>query len=157
MRALRELRRRAFVRTFATIGVSSLCLGYIVWKIDVRKTADIVGHARLWPLGAAIMIWLIAVWPFAWRWQLLLRARGVDAPLGWLVRTYFVSYAAGQLLPTSLGGDATRIYSGTRRFRGEPSAIVGSVLMERIIGGAVTLLLAAVGLVLAIGSFDVGP
>jgi len=31
------------------------------------------------------------------------------------------------------------------------------VLMERILGGIATLLLAAVGLVLAIGSFDVGP
>jgi uncharacterized protein (TIRG00374 family) len=145
------------LRALATLGLGALCIGYIVWKIDVGKTAEVIRHAHPWPLGAAIIIWVVAVWPFAWRWRVLLRARGVEAPLGWLVRTYFVSYAAGQLLPTSLGGDATRIYSGTRRFRGESQAIVGSVLMERIIGGAVTLLLAAVGLVLAIGSFDVGP
>ena len=148
---------RATVRTIATLGVGGLCVGYIVWKIDIRRTAEIVGHAHPVPLVAAILIWILAVWPFAWRWQRLLRARGIDAPLGWLVRTYFVSYGASQLLPTSLGGDATRIYSGTRRFPGKSQAIVGSVLLERIVGGAVTLLLAAVGLALAVGSFDVGP
>jgi uncharacterized protein (TIRG00374 family) len=141
----------------ATVAVGSLCASYILWKVDLRRTGEILAHARLWPLAGAIVIWLAAVWPFALRWQVLLRARGVEAPLGWLVRTYFVSYAAGQLLPTSLGGDATRIYSGTRRFRGRSEAVVGSVLMERVIGSAVTLFLAAVGLALAIGSFDVGP
>jgi uncharacterized protein (TIRG00374 family) len=148
---------RAAARAVATLALSCLCVGYIVWKIDIRRTADIVGHAHLLPLAGAVLIWLVAVLPFSWRWQRLLHARGVDAPLGWLVRTYLVSWGAGQLLPTSLGGDATRIYSGTRRYRGNASAIVGSVLMERIIGGVVTLLLAAVGLVLALGSFDIGP
>ena len=139
------------------MGVGGLCVGYILWKIDLRRTGEILGHARPLPLAAAVAIWLLAVWPLAWRWQRLLRARGVFAPLGWLVRTYFVSYGAGQLLPTSLGGDATRIYSGTRRYRGEAPAIVGSVLMERIIGGAATLLLAALGLALAFGSVETGP
>jgi glycosyltransferase 2 family protein len=148
---------RAAARAAATLALSGLCVGYIVWRIDLRRTADIVGHAHPVPLVAATLIWLIAVWPLAWRWQRLLRARGVEAPIGWLVRTYFVSYGAGQLLPTSLGGDATRIYSGTRRYRGEAPAIVGSVLMERILGGAATLLLAAIGLALAFGSVEIGP
>src|SRR5690348_6784532 len=148
---------RAAVRAVATLGLSGLCVGYILWKIDLRQTARIVGHAHPLPLAAGILIWFAAVWPFAWRWQRLLRARGVEAPLRWLVRIYLVSWGAGQLLPTSLGGDATRIYSGTRRFQGETSTIVGSILIERIIGGAATLLLAAVGLGLAVGSFDVGP
>jgi uncharacterized protein (TIRG00374 family) len=148
---------RAAARAVATIALSGLCVSYIVWKIDLRRTADIVGHAHPVPLVAATLIWLFAVWPLSWRWQRLLRARGVEAPIGWLVRTYFVSYGAGQLLPTSLGGDATRIYSGTRRYRGEAPAIVGSVLMERILGGAATLLLAAIGLALAFGSVEIGP
>jgi glycosyltransferase 2 family protein len=144
-------------RAVVTIGLGALCVGYVVWKIDIRRTGEILGHAHPLPLVAAVVIWFLAVWPLAWRWQRLLKARGVEAQLSWLVRTYFVSYGAGQLLPTSLGGDATRIYSGTRRYRGEAPAIVGSVLMERIIGGAATLLLAAVGLALAFGSMQIGP
>jgi uncharacterized protein (TIRG00374 family) len=108
-------------------------------------------------LAGALVIWLVAVWPLAWRWKHLLAARGVVEHLSWLVRTYFVSYAAGQVLPTSLGGDATRIYSGARRSSGKGGVIAASVLLERVLGGVATLVLAAVGLALAIGRYDVGP
>jgi len=145
------------LRAVLTLALAAACIAYILVKIDLGETAHVITRARPLPLAAATAVWLLAVWPLAWRWQLLLRARSVDAPLRWLVRTYFVSYAAGQLLPTSLGGDAARIYSGTRRHTGSAEAFVGSVLMERILGGVATLLLAAVGLALAVGSFDVGP
>ena len=75
----------------------------------------------------------------------------------WLTRTYFVSYAVGQVLPTSVGGDASRIFETTRRHPGQITPITGSVLLERSIGGAVTLLLAGVGLLLAIGRYPIGP
>src|SRR5436190_19453252 len=97
-----------------------------------------------------------SAWPMAWRWQRLLAARGVDDSLRWLVRAYFVGYAAGQVLPTSLGGDASRIYETTRRHPGAGGAAAGTVLLERLLGGVATLVLAAVGFALAVGTYDVG-
>ncbi|HEY2741457.1 MAG TPA: lysylphosphatidylglycerol synthase transmembrane domain-containing protein, partial [Gaiellaceae bacterium] len=76
--------------------------------------------------------------------------------LGWLVRTTFVAYAAAQVLPTSLGGDASRIYETARRHPGSRGPVAGTVLLERVLGGAATLLLAAAGFLLAIGRYDVG-
>jgi uncharacterized protein (TIRG00374 family) len=92
----------------------------------------------------------------AWRWQRLLAARGVHDPLARLVRTYFVGYAAGQVLPTSLGGDASRIYETARRHEGAGGAAAGTVLLERALGGVATLVLAAAGFALAVGRYDVG-
>jgi hypothetical protein len=60
------------------------------------------------------------------------------------------------VLPTSVGGDASRIFETTRRHPGYGSPIAGSVLLERALGGAVTLLLAAIGLLLAIGRYSIG-
>jgi hypothetical protein len=60
------------------------------------------------------------------------------------------------VLPSGLGGDATRIFSTTRRHRGAASVVTGSVLLERALGGFATLALAAVGFVLALGRYDVG-
>jgi glycosyltransferase 2 family protein len=97
------------------------------------------------------------VWPMAWRWQRLLAARGVHDSLRRLTRTYFVGYAAGQVLPTSLGGDASRIYETMRRHEGVGGAAAGSVVLERALGGVATLTLAAIGFALAIGQYDVGP
>jgi uncharacterized protein (TIRG00374 family) len=96
------------------------------------------------------------VLPLTWRWQQLLAARGVHERYGWLLRTSFTSIAFAQVLPTSLGGDATRIFAASRRHRGSASAVTGSVLLERVLGGFATLLLAAVGFLLAIGRYDVG-
>src|SRR5258705_11070652 len=100
----------------------------------------------------------MAAWvgPMAWRWQRLLAARGVHERLRWLVRAYFVGYAAGQVLPTSLGGDASRIYETMRRHEGAGGSAAGTVLLERALGGTATLVLAAVGFALAVGGYDIG-
>jgi uncharacterized membrane protein YbhN (UPF0104 family) len=72
------------------------------------------------------------------------------------VRTYFVGYAAGQVLPTSLGGDASRIYETTRRHPGSGGVAAGTVLLERALGGVATLVLAAAGFALAVGRYRLG-
>jgi glycosyltransferase 2 family protein len=143
-------------RVALTLVVTGLCTAYIFWKIDLGKTGHVLGHARVgwWLLSLAIMAG--SVWPMAWRWQRLLAARGVNDSLARLVRTYFVGYAAGQVLPTSLGGDASRIYETARRHEGSGGAAAGTVLLERALGGVATLVLAAVGFALAVGRYDVG-
>jgi uncharacterized protein (TIRG00374 family) len=148
--------RNQWFRLGATIVVTGLAAAYIVSKIDIGKTAHIIGDASLWWLLLSLVLTVATVPIQAWRWQLLLRVRGVSDSLGWLLRAYFVSYAVGQVLPTAVGGDASRIYETTRRHPGYGSPIAGSVLLERALGGAVTLALAAVGFVLAIGRYDIG-
>ena len=143
-------------RAGLTLVVTGLCTAYLVWKIDLGETVHLLAHARLaWLLGACAIM-AFAVWPLSWRWRLLLGARGVDERLGWLVRTSFVAYAAGQVLPTSLGGDATRIYETSRRHRGAAGVAAGTVLLERGLGAAATLVLAAAGFALAVGRYPVG-
>jgi glycosyltransferase 2 family protein len=150
-----RVKRRA-IRISATLVVTGLCTAYIVWKIDLGKTVDILRDADLGYFFAAVAIMVVTVLPMAWRWQRLLAGRGIHDRLAWLTRAYFTAYTAGQVLPTSIGGDAMRIFETTRRHPGRGGPIAGSVLLERALGGAATLLLAAIGLVLAIGRYDVG-
>ena len=79
----------------------------------------------------------------------------MDEKLGWLTRAYLVSYTAGQILPTAIGGDAVRIYETSKRHPGRTADITAIVLLERGLGGAATVLLGAVGFVLAIGRYHV--
>jgi uncharacterized membrane protein YbhN (UPF0104 family) len=147
---------KRWVRVAASLVVSGLALWYILTQIDVSKTIDILGSASvLWLLLSAFLT-LVTVPPMAWRWQRLLAARGVHDRLGWLTRAYLVSYTVGQVLPTAVGGDASRIYETVRRHPGEGTPITGSILLERALGGAVTLLLAGIGFLLAIGRYDIG-
>jgi len=144
------------IRVAATLIVTGLAVAYILTKIDVGKTAHIIGSASVPWLVLSAALTMVTVTPMAWRWQQLLRVRGVQEPVSWLTRAYFVSYAVGQVLPTSVGGDASRIYETSRRHPGEITPITGSVLLERSLGGAVTLLLAGIGLLLAIGRYPIG-
>lgn len=149
--------RNRTLRLVATLVVTGLCTAYLVWKIDLSKTLHLLAHAEIGYFFAAVAIMIGSVWPMAWRWQQLLRARGIDDRLSWLTRAYFVAYTAGQLLPTAVGGDAVRIYETARRHTGRGGDVAGSVLLERALGGAATLALAAVGFLLAIGHYPVGP
>jgi uncharacterized protein (TIRG00374 family) len=148
--------RKRWFRLGGTLVVTLLAGIYILSKVDVRKTLDIIGSASPAWLSLSIFLMFVTVIPMTWRWQKLLAARGVDDTYAWLTRTYFVSYAVGQVLPTSVGGDASRIYETGRRHPGQISPITGSVLLERALGGAITLVLAAIGFVLAIGEYDIG-
>jgi uncharacterized protein (TIRG00374 family) len=148
---------KRWLRIAATVVVTGLAAAYLVWKVNLGKTLDTIGSASLPWLAVSAVFTLITVPPMAWRWQLLLRARSVSERLLWLTRAYFVSYAVGQVLPTGVGGDASRMYETTRRHPGFGSPIAGSIVLERAIGGAVTLALAALGIVLAIGHYPIGP
>ncbi len=143
-------------RVLGTLLVTGLAVAYILWKVDVGEALATIADAdlRWFFLSAAIM--LVTVLPMAWRWQRLLGAHGIHDRLPWLVRAYLVAYTAGQILPTSIGGDAMRIFETSRRHPGHGGPVAGSVLLERALGGAATLALGAVGLVLAVGHYDVG-
>jgi glycosyltransferase 2 family protein len=147
---------RRVVRVAATLIVTGLCTAYLVWQIDVSRTVDILAHASVGYFLVALAIMAVTVWPMAWRWQQLLRAKAIGENLPWLARAYFVSYTAGQVLPTSIGGDAARMYETTRRHPGKGGPVAATVLLERALGGAATLFLAAIGFALALGRYDVG-
>jgi uncharacterized membrane protein YbhN (UPF0104 family) len=144
------------VRVLATLLVTGAAVAYILSKVDLGKTFDIIRSASVPWLVLSAALTLVTVPPMAWRWQQLLAARGVAETVPWLTRAYFVSYAVGQVLPTSVGGDASRIFETSRRHPGNITPITGSVLLERALGGAVTLVLAGIGLLLAIGRYPIG-
>jgi uncharacterized protein (TIRG00374 family) len=148
---------KRWIRVGLTLLVTAAAVAYIVSKVDLGKTVDIISNASVPWLILSAALTIVTVPPQALRWKWLLRARGVDEGVPWLTRAYFVSYAVGQVLPTSVGGDASRIYETSRRHSGEITPITGSVLLERALGGAVTLLLAGVALLLAIGRYPIGP
>jgi uncharacterized protein (TIRG00374 family) len=134
--------------------VSGAVLALLLWQIDLGQTVDILAESRWGYVLGSLAIFLATTWLMAWRWWMLLRVRGVHEPYGWLVRMYFVSYAASQVLPTAIGGDAVRIIEHARRRPDVRATAAGAVVMERILGAAGTLVLVAVALALAAGRYD---
>ncbi|HEX5585518.1 lysylphosphatidylglycerol synthase transmembrane domain-containing protein [Gaiella sp.] len=147
---------KRWLRIALTLVFTGLAVGYLVWKIDLHTTIDILVDADPWWFALAVSIMIGTALPMALRWQWLMRAQSMDDNFPWLTRAYFVAYTAGQVLPTSIGGDAMRVYETARRHPGRTGDITAIILLERGLGGAGTVLLGAIGFVLALGTYDVG-
>jgi glycosyltransferase 2 family protein len=142
------------IRIALQLAVSGGLLAILLLQIDLGRTVDLLRSSDGGPIAAALAIFVATTWLMAWRWQILLASRGIDEPLGWLTRLYFVGYAAGQVLPTAVGGDAVRIVEHARRRPHAKAEAAGAVLLERVIGATATLLLVALGLAVAVGRYD---
>jgi glycosyltransferase 2 family protein len=134
--------------------VSGGILAYLLWRIDLGETADLIASSSPGYLLAAVALFVGTTWGMAWRWQALLDSKGIREPLAWLTKLYFVSYAVGQVLPTAVGGDAVRIVEHARRRPDAKAEAAAAVLMERVIGAAGTLVVVAIGLAIAAGRYE---
>jgi len=143
------------VRVVGTLLLTAAAVAYLVWKIDFATTIDVLEDTRLGWFALAVLIMVVTVPVLALRWGWLLRAHGIAEGVPWLTRAYFVAYTAGQVLPTSLGGDAVRVVETVRRHPGRTADVTGTVVLERGLGGAATVLLGAVGFLVSLGRYDV--
>ncbi len=142
-------------RQLGTLVLTAAAIAYLAWKIELGTTLDVLADTNLawFALSVAIMVLTVPVLALRWKW--LLAAHHIAERVPWLTRAYLVAYTIGQVLPTSLGGDAVRVVETGRRHPGRTTVITGTVLLERGLGGAATVVLGAIGFVLSIGAFDV--
>ncbi|CAN5808477.1 lysylphosphatidylglycerol synthase transmembrane domain-containing protein [soil metagenome] len=143
------------VRIVGTLVLTAFAVAYLAWKIELGTTLDVLEETNLAWFVAAVAIMVFTIPALAARWGWRLRAQHIEEGLAWLTRAYLVAYTAGQILPTSLGGDAVRIVETARRHEGQTAVATGTVVLERGLGGAATVLLGAIAFVLSIGRFDV--
>jgi uncharacterized protein (TIRG00374 family) len=145
---------RRSVKLTVQLLVSGAVIAFLLWQIDLQQTVEIIRDSHWGYVLVSLVIFAGTTWMMAWRWGVLLAAKGVREPLSWLVSMYFVGYAAGQVLPTAVGGDAVRIIEHSRRRPGVAATAAGAVVMERVIGSAGTLVLVAIGLAVAARRYD---
>ena len=142
-------------RQVGTLVLTAAAIAYLVWKIELSTTLDVLADTNLAWFALAVAIMAVTVPVLALRWGWLLASHDIHEGVPWMTRAYFVAYTAGQVLPTSLGGDAVRVVETTRRHPGRATVITGTVLLERGLGGAATVALGAIGFLLSIGEYDV--
>lgn len=125
-------------------GVSALLLSVLIYKIDFSDALSRISGINPVFLVTAGGLVIVQVFLNSRRWLSVLKPLGGHLSYLTTVRIYFVGFFFDQYLPTSVGGDAMRIYLARRT--GLPLEIsVNSVLLERIL-----ILVALVIILLAI-------
>jgi glycosyltransferase 2 family protein len=138
------------VQLVARLIVAGGLTAYIFWKIHPRAVLAAGAGADWGLIGAAVVLVLADRSLMAYRWVVLLCTvePASRPPLAAVMRIFFVSTFVGTFLPASVGGDAVRAYSLARLgVRAEDA--VASVFMDRILGVASIITVAAIGLTLA--------
>ncbi len=140
--------RASAARTFALrAALSAAVIGLMLWIYDPREIFRKIEHLSI---GFILFAW--AFYAFcqlisAYRWKLLLSAKGVDLPIMRLFMFYMIGMFVNNFLPGGLGGDAVKAYS-VYRSSGTVHVSVASVLVERFCGILALALLGGVACVI---------
>jgi len=139
--------RRAWITRIARVGVSLTLMAVIFYRMDLSQFVGLMRGADVRFLAMATGLVVVGLVIGAYRWQRLLKALGISAPLRTLVASYFVGLFFNNFLPTSMGGDVVRIYDVAQYSR-QPSASAASVIAERALSSLAQGLIALFGLAL---------
>ncbi len=115
------------------VAVSLALLVYLFATSDLQALEERVRTADLLLLSAAVGCYVAMLALATWRWQLLLEALGVVAPLRYLTASYLVATFFNNFLPSNIGGDIVRVRDGSR-FTGSTTSSLAVVGIDRILG-----------------------
>ena len=130
------------VLLFAKIAVSLVLLGYLLLTTDLTALLQRVRSGDLLLLAAAVGLYLAMLGVATWRWRLLLRAQGFEAPLRPLSASYLVASFFNNFLPSNIGGDVIRVRDSSR-LTGSVTTSLAIVAIDRILGFGALYALAA--------------
>lgn|GEM_PF-727068 len=141
---LRRFVASSRVRRAVRIVVSASILAVLFNGMDWSAA---LGHtARLTPgvLAFVIAAFAVQLALSSWKWQWALRIHDLRCRYGFLTRVLVIGFFLNNFLPTSIGGDAYRIY---RTLPPAPprSRAISAVLLERLVGLGALLLLGLAG------------
>ena len=137
--------------------VSALLLWVLTTKIGDswhEAVPDATPRTLAW-LGGALVLTLAGVVLSAVRWSAVLDALGLHAPFKRLLSLYFAGQFMGNVLPSTIGGDALRV-SRLAKDNGEPPTTFASVVLERLTGWVVLPAITLAGLAVNPGLRDLG-
>ncbi|MDQ4076309.1 MAG: flippase-like domain-containing protein [Chloroflexota bacterium] len=104
----------------------------LFFRVDPQNVWDALRHTDLSLLLIGMLFYLGAIASNAVKWGVLLRAQGVQAPLGSLVRHTFVGVFFNNFLPF-IGADMIRGYGMVREVSNTADVAV-SVVVDRLVG-----------------------
>ncbi len=121
--------------TVLKIVVSLGLIAYLLNRVGLNQVVEAMrsASANYLYLLIALALYFGAITVGCAKWQILLKAQGMEVPLGNLLSHTFVGLFFGNFLPTNVGGDLVRGYDLARQTL-LPAETAVSVLVDRLVG-----------------------
>jgi len=152
-----QLKGRPQLVMAVRLGVSALLLWILTTKIGANWSETIPDpstHTFAWLAGALILTF-VGVVVSAVRWGEVLHALGQHPPFRRLLSLYLAGLFMGNVLPSTIGGDALRV-SRLSKDNGQTPTTFASVVLERMSGWLVLPVITLTGLLVNPGLRDLG-
>ncbi len=129
-------------RLWVSILITAAALWYAFRGVDFAKLGQEMARANLWILvPGSVASYIAAIYVRALRWRYLLRALG-HFETGTLFRAMAVGFMANNLFPFRMG-ELVRSWLLARETGRSGAAVLGTVIVERVIDAVTILALAA--------------
>jgi uncharacterized protein (TIRG00374 family) len=127
----------------AKLAVSAALLIYLLSSTDLPALYRRVRGGDTVLLAAAVALYTVILIISTWRWRVLLRAQGFEAPLRRLSASYLVATFFNNFLPSNIGGDVVRVRDSSA-LTGSTTTSIAIIAIDRILGLGALYLLAVV-------------
>jgi len=117
------------------IAVSVFLIALLVYLCKPAETLKVMRSASLPNLAGAFLLYLLSMFIVAFRWKILLIAKGVNVGLWQLTKYYLIGFFFNNFLPSSIGGDISRIINLTTNTKNiDAPTSFGVIFVERLVG-----------------------
>ncbi len=134
------------------VGLSLGLILFLLYTIDLREIADIVSRCDFTYVLLAYFIAICDRVLMAYKWNILLKAKGIRIPLINITGTYLISTFLGLFLPATIGGDALRAYAVSKEGHSATN-VISSIIIERALGFIALFIFVLISIVLSIFVF----
>ncbi len=117
----------------AKLIMSCSLVAYLLWTTDLHTVWSAFTSANPFWLAAAFSLHIIGFLLSAYRWQMLLGARGAHYSVGYLLQSLLIGIFFNSFLPSTVGGDVFRAYDTSER-AGSTTDAMTVVVVERLTG-----------------------
>jgi hypothetical protein len=126
---------------------------YLSEFVDFEKLQAILIKSHFLWIVLALLLQLMSTYVAAYRWFKISKLLAFKESLSFYVQSYFKGTFFNQVLPSSIGGDAVRIYDLTKKGYEKKESFYG-VIVDRVVGLVGLLVLNLIASVLFFGTFN---
>lgn len=124
---------RKWLMQVLKIAISLSLMAWVLTSLDLAALSSLAIGIGWRPVLAAVALTVLQGLLLGWRWHRIIHWLGAWLPPSQAVRWVFIGIFFNQAMPSSVGGDAVRIWY-LHRLRMPPGVAFASVAIERLTG-----------------------
>lgn len=134
-----------WLRIILSVGL----LVYLITRVDLQEMANLIAQSNKWLILLAVGMGILDRILMTYKWNLLLKAKGIFLSLGNALSIYWKTTFLGQFLPATVGADALRAYALSRE-NYPLDKVASSIIIERLLGFVALFIMVIVSVLLSI-------